>query len=66
LDNLASQITKVKDAEKNAGDRLAAIDTESEPVEPEFDEDGNPSGSSRAILCITEDDDDAKGDSGTE
>jgi hypothetical protein len=66
LDNLASQITKVKDAEKNAGDRLAAIDTESEPVEPEFDEDGNPSGSSRAILCITEDDDDAQGDSGTE
>ena len=63
---MASQITKVKDAEKNAGDRLSAIDTESEPIEPEFDEDGNPSGNSRAILCITGDDGDVQGDSGTE
>ena len=66
LNNLASQINKVKEAEKNAGDRLSAIDAESEPIEPEFDEDGNPSGNSRAILCITEEDDDGQIDSGTE
>ena len=66
MNNLASQINKVKEAEKNAGDRLSAIDAESEPIEPEFDEDGNPSGNSRAILCITEEDDDGQIDSGTE
>lgn len=60
LDNLSSQINKVKEAEKNAGDRLNAIDTNAEEIEPEFDEDGNPSGISRAILAIENSEDDAQ------
>lgn len=60
LDNLSAQINKVKEAEKNAGDRLGAIDADAQEIEPEFDEDGNPSGISRAILAIEGNDDDGQ------
>ena len=66
LDNLSTQINKVKEAEKNAGDRLEAIDTNAQQIEPEFDEDGNPSGISRAILAIKESDDKENSDSGSD
>lgn len=45
LSNLSAQVKKIKEAERNAGDRAAAIDAEAE-----FDENGEPIGNSRPML----------------
>jgi hypothetical protein len=45
LDNLSSQIAKVKEAERTATDRATAIEATAE-----FDDDGNPAGQSRPML----------------
>lgn len=52
LDNLSSQIQKVKEAERTAGDRAVAIEAKAE-----FDEDGEPTGKSRPMLSAEPDDD---------
>lgn len=55
LNNLSAEVKKIKEAEKNAADRAAAIDAEVS-VEPSFDEDGNPDGDSRPMLPVTSED----------
>ena len=45
LSNLSAQVKKIKEAERNAGDRASAIDAEAE-----FDEEGEPIGNSRPML----------------
>lgn len=47
LDTLSKEVKKIKEAEKNAGDRQGAIDAQ---VAPEFDDDGEPAGSSKPLL----------------
>jgi hypothetical protein len=51
LDNLSSQIQKVKDAERTSTDRATAIEAKAE-----FDDDGEPAGSSRPMLSAQPDD----------
>lgn len=51
LDNLSSQIAKVKDAERTATDRAVAIEAKAE-----FDDDGEPAGKSRPMLSAQPDD----------
>jgi hypothetical protein len=55
LDNLSSQIQKVKDAERTSTDRAIAIEAKAE-----FDEDGEPAGSSRPMLSAQPDDEPSK------
>lgn len=50
LDNLSSEVKKIREAEKNASDRQGAIDTE---IKPEFSDDGSPSGKSRPMLQVS-------------
>jgi transposase len=45
LNNLSSEVKKIREAEKNAGDRASAIDAEAT-----FDDDGNLDGDSRPML----------------
>ena len=52
LDNLSSQIQKVKEAERTATDRAVAIEAKAE-----FDDDGEPAGESRPMLPAQLDDD---------
>lgn len=47
LDTLSKEVKKIKEAEKNAGDRQGAINAQ---VAPEFDDDGEPAGSSKPLL----------------
>jgi hypothetical protein len=55
LDNLSSQIQKVKDAERTSTDRAIAIEAKAE-----FDDDGEPAGSSRPMLSAQPDDEPSK------
>lgn len=47
LDNLSAEVKKIKEAEKNSEDRALAIDTKAE-----FDDNGEPTGSSKPMLPI--------------
>jgi hypothetical protein len=47
LDNLSKEVKKIRDAEQTASDRGKAIDAD---VKPEFNDDGEPVGSSRPML----------------
>jgi hypothetical protein len=57
LDSLSSQIAKVKEAERTSTDRAVAIEAKAE-----FDDDGNPAGSSRPMLSAMPDDEEEEGD----
>ena len=57
LDSLSSQIAKVKEAERTSTDRAVAIEAKAE-----FDDDGNPTGSSRPMLSAMPDDEEEEGD----
>ena len=48
-------LKKIKEAENNSELRASAIDAKAE-VEPEFDDDGEPTGNSRPMLTMPEDD----------
>ena len=52
LDNLSSQIQKVKEAERTATDRATAIEAKAE-----FDDDGEPAGKSRPMLSAQPEED---------
>ena len=58
LDSLSSQIAKVKEAERTSTDRAVAIEAKAE-----FDDDGNPAGSSRPMLSAMPDDEEGDGES---
>jgi hypothetical protein len=58
LDSLSSQIAKVKEAERTSTDRAVAIEAKAE-----FDDDGNPTGSSRPMLSAMPDDEEGDGES---
>jgi hypothetical protein len=55
LDTLTKEVKKIKQAENNSQLRASAIDTEAQ-AEPEFDDDGEPTGNSRPMLEMVEDD----------
>jgi len=57
LDSLSSQIAKVKEAERTANDRAVAIEAKAE-----FDDDGNPAGSSRPMLSALPDEEENDGE----
>lgn len=59
LSSLSKEVKKINEAEKNARERIGALDIEAEPaerepieVEVEFDEDGEPIGNSRPMLLV--------------
>lgn len=56
LDTLTKEVKKIKEAENNSQVRASAIDAEAVEAEPEFDDDGEPTGTSRPLLAVSEDD----------
>ena len=55
LDTLTKEVKKIREAENNSQLRASAIDTEAQ-TEPEFDDNGEPTGNSRPMLEMVEDD----------
>lgn len=56
LDNLSKEVKKIKEAESNSEIRATAIDAKAE-----FDDDGEPTGSSRPLLPVSAEEDDGEG-----